>query len=213
MNASCSPWLASLGALALVGAAVSLDGGRAHAQTYSPPLLADATDAPAPFAAVLHAIPLATVVRIHDGWMGLSALAPIDHRYEFRRVGAEYRGHGVCRVAHQEHALADVAFPASTVTALLARLATVSLTGGPYRPLITHTDDYPSASIEIETPAGTLTFASRSQGRFIPPWQLTLASGATGVVSATVPGEVITAFLARIRGEQCGEWVRTLPRH
>jgi hypothetical protein len=199
--------LASLAALVTIAAVLSARHASAQATI---PLLPDATEAPAPFAALLHAIPNATTIRIRDGWMGLSPIAPLNHRYEFRREGNDFHGSGTCSAARQEHAIASVAFPVASVAPMLARLARVSVGQGPYRPLITHTDDYPDTVIEIETPAGTVTFTTRSQGRFAGPWEISLASGARGVVSASVPGELASALLERVDANRCAEWTRTL---
>ena len=201
--------LVRLLALSLAGSVFALH--RASAQSLS--LLADATDPPAPFAAVLRAIPRATVVRIRDGWMGLSPLAPINHRYEFRRVGNDFHAHVVCGAAGQEHALPDLTVPAVGLMPVLTRFATISVSRGPYSPRITHTDDYPNVLIEFETPAGTASFLSHSQGAFAPPWQLTVANGESGVVSASVPGAAAREFLAAVGANPCSDWTRTLRAH
>ncbi len=212
MNRPANATLASVAAVVLAGGVFC--GSHALAQSQPAiPLTADATDPPAPFATFLRAIPSATTVRIRNGWMGLSPLAPVDDRYEFHRVGDVFQASAVCHAARHEHRLPDVTFRASTLTTILARFAHVSVSSGPFRPLIMHTDDYPSTTIEFDTPAGTVSFTSQSQGRFAPPWQIALPSAATGVVSASVPGEAVSALLAGVGANLCSEWLRTLPMH
>lgn len=98
---------------------------------------------------------------------------------------------------------------AAELAPILARLGTVPVTEGEYVPRIEHTDDYPSLTIEVVTPAGTASFSSRSQGRFADPWQLTVGDH-SGVVASTIPGEALDALVALAHGERCADWVATL---
>ncbi|NOY91473.1 MAG: hypothetical protein GXP55_09705 [Deltaproteobacteria bacterium] len=165
---------------------------------------------PPPFAAALAALPAATTVHLRAGWRGYSPRSPISHTYDFELTPEGFRVRTVCRSAG-EGELDSVNVPAEQVTRLLARLATVDASPGPYEALIRHTDDYPDVAMEIDSPVGSVSFSSQSQGREHAPWQIAVAE-TQGVVDSTLPGEVMEQLIALPGADRCRDWLNHLPR-
>jgi len=163
----------------------------------------------APFETVLAALPTATVIRLTNGWFGLSPANPVAHRFELVRAGTTFNVHSVCRAAERELALPDQTVSFESVAPILDRLVGVPVGPGPYEPRIDHTDDYPQLVLELETPAGSVSLRSRSQGELADPWEV--ASGdSTGVVASPIPGRAFRDLLALVGSARCDAWTRTI---
>lgn len=80
---------------------------------------------------------------------------------------------GGARGIREEKILA-ITIPTTDVSGFLQMLANTPVEEGPYRgkPIATHTDDYPSLSIIVKTPAGLLEFSSSSQEEDFFPWNV-----------------------------------------
>jgi hypothetical protein len=65
-----------------------------------------------------------------------------------------------------------ISVPLAVIDELRALLESTPLEVGEYKPLFSHTDDFPSISIAVESSAGDLEFASSSQGSRHVPWRV-----------------------------------------
>jgi hypothetical protein len=169
------------------------------------------TAAPAPFDRLLADFASATAIHITSGWMGLSPIAPIEHRIDVTFAGAEVTTHTVCGAALQTQERPDTTLPAAPFTAALSRLASVTIRPGPYQARVTHTDDYPDLTIVVDTPSGSVTYHSASQGELAIPWEIS-AEGGSGVISDRVPGEVFTDLTERLGVRECETWAQSVRR-
>jgi hypothetical protein len=136
-------------------------------------------------------LPATTTLAIAIGWLGLSPLSPIDAVYSLALRNDQFEGDGKFSVAAAS-ATRAVTIPSDIVRAFLVAVTKVELVEKDYTPRITHTDDYPSLSVMVQTGRGVLQIGTRSQqqrpksGTYVDrtPWAITYL-GRTFVVTAS----------------------------
>jgi fermentation-respiration switch protein FrsA (DUF1100 family) len=142
----------------------------------------------------------AIAIRIQDDWNGLSPNAPITARYALMLVGGVFSGSADFSVAGgAKTASTDAVLPPEVAEEFLKTLAGSPVKVGDYVPLIEHTDDYPSLSIEIDLGTEKVLFFSQSQGADRTPWGVTFG-GETYVVDSDAPARalrVLEPYLSR----------------
>jgi hypothetical protein len=124
-------------------------------------------------------------VEIQNDWNGYSDITPILRHYKLRLQNRELVGNAHMAVGgygaagiHQQ-ATTKVKIPAAIATQFLATLAKTPLKSGIYKPLIKHTDDYPSVTIQVNAKQQLVIFRSQSQGVSRAPWKVSVRSGKT----------------------------------
>ena len=112
--------------------------------------------------------PSATLtITIGDYWTGLSRLALIEAQFCLEPTTDHFSGMVEFSVAGYTDAITrsvPISVPLAMLEELLALLESTHLEVGEYQPVFNHTDDFPSVMIAVEGTAGTLGFASESQG-------------------------------------------------
>jgi ankyrin repeat protein len=148
-------------------------------------------------AAVLGGIRGAQEVEIGDHWSGLGT--PSSSQWVLRRQGDRVDG--------------AAAIPLPAFESFLATLIDSPLLRAPYVPHFEHTDDYPSLSIRLTGPRGTVRFFTESQGRGHVPWAVEVG-GTTYVVPTDAPARalsVLQPFLPRRDRERDTEGAPAAP--
>lgn len=141
----------------------------------------------------------ARLVIVRDGWWGEGT--PNMTAYELRREAAGPLA-GTCRQFRRgkPERAAEVALSAANTTRFLRLLADAAAQpGGPYEPLVMHTDDFPSIEIAIHVGpeaanGGLMLLFSSSQGELHTPWCASVRG-----VSYAVPGTEVGRALRFIR--------------
>ena len=134
-------------------------------------------------AAILGGIRGAQEVDIVQAWSGLGT--PSSLQWVLRRQGDRVDG--------------AAAIPLPAFESFLATLIESPLLRAPYEPHFERTDDYPSRSIRLTGPSGTVRFFTHSQGRGNVPWAVEVG-GTTYVVPTDAPARalrVLEPFLPR----------------
>ena len=133
---------------------------------------------------------------IDDGWMGLSLIAPITAKYELHREDTNFTGLASFSVGPDlprkpaTRATEDLIVPKEIVARFLHQIATTPIVSGKYEPKFTHTDDYPSISIELKTDKKYVVFSSTSQSKDRSPWKI--ADGKQECISqSAVPADAL----------------------
>ena len=153
-------------------------------------------------------------IQILDEWMGLSDVGPTTKYYELTPAGEQFSGKatflaggGAVPIQNKD---IPISIPTSAIKDFLKILSGSTVVDGQYKPLIQHTDDYPSRKIVVTLGTGAVLFASQSQGEFANPWSLTIQEK-SGIVPSKNPGEALIqlkpflknsefeSFLAEIR--------------
>jgi hypothetical protein len=112
-------------------------------------------------------------ISIVDGWTGLSPLAPIEAYYRLEPTNGHFSGMAEFSVAGYTEAMTRsvaISVPLAVIEDLVALLASTPLEVGKYRPVFSHTDDFPNISIVLESRDGDLGFSTKSQGSRHIPW-------------------------------------------
>jgi hypothetical protein len=107
-------------------------------------------------------LPDARTVVIELGWQGLSPLSPVEANYRLELRDGQFEGKGRFKVASAT-ATRDIVVPRDLMRAFLAAATRVALVEKKYQPRITHTDDYPTVTVAVQTKQGNVTIATRSQ--------------------------------------------------
>jgi WD40 repeat protein len=112
---------------------------------------------------------------INDDWDGLSQVAPTSAHYTLELKANQYDGEAIFSIAgrsfvdfyYQEilETARNITIPLAEARKFLQMLAEAPVYDGAYNgsPIATHTDDYPSLTISIDTGYGILQVFSRSQ--------------------------------------------------
>lgn len=158
---------------------------------------------PAALAAQPSALPLrdAHALVVVDAWEGYSPVSPTQATYRLERsadgsfagtvqisVGAGWVRRDTSFAIHLPRAAAD---------SLLQVLSDAPLREERYRPTFTHTDDYPSISVDLTAGNSVIRFHSTSQGRAHVPWQVS-GGGRTYVSGSEAIWSALSAVLGRI---------------
>jgi hypothetical protein len=124
-------------------------------------------------------------VEIQNDWNGYSDITPILRHYKLRWQNKELVGNSHIAVGgygaagiHQQ-ATTRVKIPAAIASQFLSTLAKTPIKSGKYQPLIKHTDDYPSVTIQVKVKQQRVIFSSQSQGVSRAPWKVSIRSGKT----------------------------------
>jgi hypothetical protein len=122
------------------------------------------------------------MVEIQNDWNGYSDITPILRHYKLRRPNQELLGNAHFAVGgygaaniHQQ-TTKKVKIPAGVTQNFLATLAKTPIKLGKYKPLINHSDDYPSITIRVKLKGKEVTFSSQSQGKDHIPWKVAISS-------------------------------------
>ena len=133
----------------------------------------------------LNAVMQAQTVEIHNDWNGYSDITPILRHYKLRLVNKDLVGNAHMAVGgygaggiHQQRTT-KVKIPAAITTKFLTTLAKTPLQTGVYKPLIAHTDDYPSIEIKVKIDKQQVVFSSKSQGVDRIPWKIVITENKT----------------------------------
>ncbi len=125
-------------------------------------------------------------VEIKNDWNGYSDITPIvRHQKLWLKPNKELTGNSYIAVGGHgaggidQQATAKVKIPAAVTVQFLATLAKTPIKTGTYKPLIKHSDDYPSVMIRVKSPQQQTIFTSQSQGVGRIPWKITIQSGKT----------------------------------
>jgi hypothetical protein len=141
-------------------------------------------------------------ITILDGWTGFSPLAPIEAYYRLEPKPGFFSGTADFQVAGYTDLMtqsAPISMPLAVIEELLALLVSTPLEVGEYKPLFSHTDDFPIIHIAVEGRAGTLEFASESQGSRHIPWRVVVGQDQY-VTYADTPAQaldLLDPYLAR----------------
>jgi hypothetical protein len=154
------------------------------------------------------ALPLrdARALVVVDAWEGFSAISPIRATYDLRRA-ADGSFTGTVQISVGAGLIRrDTSFaahlPRTAMGSLLQVLSEVPLREGSYRPTLTHTDDYPSITIDLTVGDSVIRFHTTSQGAAHVPWRVT-AGGRTYVSGSEAISSALGAVLGRLsRREQ-----------
>lgn len=118
----------------------------------------------------------ASALMMVDEWTGLSAIAPTRTACTLRRA-ADGSFAGTVQIsvgsglARRDTSFA-VLLPAAAADSLLRALSEVPLREGSYSPTLTHTDDYPSITVDVTVGDSVVQFHTTSQGRAYVPWRV-----------------------------------------
>jgi hypothetical protein len=158
----------------------------------------------------------ARIVRIEEGWMGLSPIAPTVAVYTFVREANRVRGWARLLVAagpgQRGSTVTGLSVPPDVFEAFLSRLSTADLSPGSYEPTITHTDDYPSLTIEVAGDRDVAIFHSQSQGEGHVPWRFEFGDRQF-VVDSDVPRRALDILGPYLPGDVFEAMKREGPRH
>lgn len=152
-------------------------------------------------------LPDAPAVAIELGWQGLSLISPVQAKYLLGLHGDQFKGQGRFKVATAT-ATRDIIVPRDLLRRFLAAAIKVTLVEREYQPRITHTDDYPSVAITVQTQRGELSIETRSQPhrssekyRDATPWAIHY-SGRTFVVTADDLDRALDPLLSRLQYDE-----------
>lgn len=133
---------------------------------------------------------------IDDGWMGLSLIAPITAKYELHTEDTNFTGLANFSVGPDlprkpaTRATENLIVPKEIVSRFLQQIAATPIVPGKYEPEFTHTDDYPSISIELKTDKKHVIFSSTSQSKDRSPWKI--ADGKQECISrSAIPADAL----------------------
>lgn len=113
---------------------------------------------------------------IRDGWSGMSEHSPVAAVYELRRgVGGGFAGEGHFSTRHVPVRELPVTLSPADAAHFLDAVSRASAVARAYKPLFTHTDDFPRIEIafHIDNERGNGAIAllfTTSQGEFHAPW-------------------------------------------
>jgi hypothetical protein len=161
-------------------------------------------------------LPNANAVTIELGWQGLSPISPVQAKYLLGLHNDQFEGQGRFKVATAA-ATRDIVVPRNLIRQFLAAAIKVTLVEQEYKPRITHTDDYPSVAITVQTQQGELSIETRSQPHRsasekwdVTPWAIRY-SGRTFVVAADDLDRALDPLLPRLQyDEVIGELAKEL---
>lgn len=110
---------------------------------------------------------------ILDAWTGLSPAAPIEAYFELKPDATAFWSRAELSVAGYTTPITKtvaISVPVSIVDEFLTLIASTPLEEGDYQPVMSHTDDYPTIAVAIETANDEVVFVSKSQGLSHVPW-------------------------------------------
>ena len=141
-------------------------------------------------------------IEIADNWTGLSPLAPIQAHFHLEPTMDRFSGMADFSVAGYTGAITrsvPISVPLVVIEDFLALLESTPLEVGEYRPLFSHTDDYPSISIAVEGEAVDFRFYSESQGSRHIPWRVVVGQDryVTYADTAAEALDLLDPYLAR----------------
>jgi ankyrin repeat protein len=143
--------------------------------------------------AKLEPVSAASMIRIGIGWQGLGT--PVDNSFVLARTGQDFVRREVKRDTGET--LPETPVPLSVMETFLRALSESPILDREYLPTFTHTDDYPHASIEVETPNGVIRFSSESQGPGMIPWKVEV-EGKSFVVPDDAPARALRLLSLRL---------------
>ena len=156
------------------------NNSRSESQTFLRKMGPDGTPLPVVTASNPNSMPLfdaatATQVQFNLSWTGLSPLAPIVNQSVLTLTNDTFEGTAHLEAAGYRTGVSDtvaISVPASAMTTFLTALANTPVVSETYRPYFSHTDDYPSLEIRIQTGGHVVTFSTTSQGPTNVPWAI-----------------------------------------
>ncbi|RKZ80057.1 MAG: hypothetical protein DRR19_24160 [Candidatus Parabeggiatoa sp. nov. 1] len=142
----------------------------------------------------LRVLEKASLFLIQDEWIGLSSLAPLKAHYMLERHTNQFSGGASFSVGGASgnpcKSVEDITIPVEVVQKFLQMLTRSPLEKGHYEPKITHTDDYPSIKITLQTDTGIVAFFTQSQGVGHVPWGVTFEK-TTYVINSDIPAKAL----------------------
>jgi hypothetical protein len=144
------------------------------------------------------------LVVVHE-WTGYSPIAPIHATYSLARaVDGAFTGTAQIHVGagpiRRDTSFA-VHLPRSAVDSLLEALSQAPVQEGRYRPTFTHTDDYPTITVDLTVGDSVIRFRTTSQGAAHVPWSVS-AGGRRYVSASEVIWLSLDTVLVRIGGRE-----------
>lgn len=153
---------------------------------------------------------LASRLTVSDRWDGMCPAAPIVlHADLTRTFGKGLAGPVALRVGRKRSEQKDqieAKISEKVSKNLLALLANIPAFPGKYEPFCSHTDDFPSIKITVETPDGPVEFFTESQGKDHIPWGLTI-NGQEFTVDSPVPAQILRRLDRYLGRKQLNEMV------
>lgn len=145
----------------------------------------------------------ASLVVIHDEWVGYNPHSPIAATYELRRTArGGLAGEGRLSTSLAGERVVEVAVPSGACASFLSAVAGAGAREGAYVPRQEWTDDYPHVEMafhvgigQIGGRGGVALLFSESQGKFNAPW-----GACIGGQLWSLPGEEVSRALAALRG-------------
>jgi hypothetical protein len=132
----------------------------------------------------------ASLIQIQDEWTGLSPIVPLKAHYMLQRDTNQFKGgasFSACGASgHPRESVEDITISLEVVQKFLQMLTRSPLEEGNYEPMITHTDDYPSIKIVLQTDTEIIIFFTQSQGVGHVPWGATFGE-TTYVINSDIP--------------------------
>ncbi len=141
-------------------------------------------------------------IAIADNWNGYSSRAPLITNYSLTRsiegfIGsARFSAGGHRGQAHTANE--SIIIPKAVAQSFLSELSKTTPKPGKYTPDISHTDDYPSLSIEVELGKQSVRFYSQSQGFDNVPWGADIM-GKSYTISTGQPGQALAILQPYLR--------------
>ena len=143
-------------------------------------------------------------IMIHDGWGGLSPVAPIIVKYTLVQDEENFSGQVYCSVGgyftNTYYDSEFVTIPVESVELFLKKLSDSSIEVGEYIPDITWTDDYPDINMQVEYKFKVFEFSTSSQGEKNVPRKLKIYPDTIYVINSSAPSDalqILKAFLDR----------------
>jgi tetratricopeptide (TPR) repeat protein len=107
-------------------------------------------------------LPNTTALTLRIGWYGLSRFSPRNASYSLNLRNNQFEGDGKFKLAWAS-AARTIAIPRELVQPFFATANKVEMIERQYVPRFTHTDDYPSIGVEVQTLQGALKIWTASQ--------------------------------------------------
>lgn len=134
-------------------------------------------------------------IMIVDSWTGLSPAAPIKALFRLQPATDCFTGTAEFSVGGYSGAAINrsvpITVPLPVMGEFLDLLESTPLEVGDYKPVMDHTDDYPTLRIAVRGKAGLVEFTSQSQGEQHIPWRVQLGGPDAFVTYAGTPAQAL----------------------
>ena len=152
--------------------------------------------------ALLGRILAADSISIVNEWVGFGPAR--SRRIELSRAGEGFAGRLSESTGRRDPVSRPLQLPGREAERFLKALVESACFEGTYKPIMTHTDDYPGLQIEVTAGNEKFVFSSASQGEDHVPWALQ-AKGRSWVVPSSHPARALRLVEAIAEGKMPAE--------